>query len=89
MFGCNTTTGTTNSNKNNTSDSNSFHFNWKDTLFPRLKNEALYYTGIVGKWHSPAPKTEMELAFNEYHNTYYGKHWYDIITTTTILVHIH
>jgi arylsulfatase A-like enzyme len=46
---------------------------WNETVFPLLKSNG-YYTGIVGKWHAPAPKPEMDLAF-DYRNLYFGLHW--------------
>ena len=47
--------------------------NWNDTLFPRLRT-AGYYTGLFGKWHSPAPSPEMNAAFDE-RILYFGNHW--------------
>ena len=48
--------------------------NWNLTLFPRLRRERNYYTGLVGKWHAPQPKPEMSAAF-DHTIAYYGDHW--------------
>ena len=46
---------------------------WNETVFPLLKANG-YYTGLVGKWHAPQPRSEMEMAF-DYRNLYFGHHW--------------
>lgn len=47
---------------------------WPQTLYPLLKANG-YYTGLVGKWHAPAPGVFMKYTFDVM-NIYYGKHWY-------------
>ncbi|KAL3914377.1 MAG: hypothetical protein SGARI_000157, partial [Bacillariaceae sp.] len=29
---------------------------WSDSLFPRMKRDGGYFTGLMGKWHAPSPK---------------------------------
>jgi Sulfatase len=48
---------------------------WKETLFPRMKQEGGYFTGLMGKWHAPGPNQEMDQAFSM-RRFYYGAHWY-------------
>lgn len=50
--------------------------NWNLTLFPRLRRERSYYTGLVGKWHAPQPSEKMQAAFDSV-VAYYGDHWLD------------
>eukprot|EP00539_Tryblionella_compressa_P014501 CAMPEP_0178819552 /NCGR_PEP_ID=MMETSP0746-20121128/3036_1 /TAXON_ID=913974 /ORGANISM="Nitzschia punctata, Strain CCMP561" /LENGTH=632 /DNA_ID=CAMNT_0020480831 /DNA_START=26 /DNA_END=1924 /DNA_ORIENTATION=+ len=47
---------------------------WNETLFPLMKQQKGYYTGLVGKWHAPSPREYMTQAF-DLHRFYYGKHW--------------
>jgi arylsulfatase len=46
---------------------------WPQTLYPLLKANG-YYTGLVGKWHAPAPGEFMTYSFDVL-NIYYGEHW--------------
>ena len=48
-------------------------FHWYDTLYPLLKQQGGYYTGLVGKWHAPAPRKSIKVAFDKT-SMYYGKH---------------
>jgi arylsulfatase len=47
---------------------------WNQTLFPLMKQQGGYYTGIVGKWHAPQPPEYMPMTF-DYSNFYFGSHW--------------
>jgi Sulfatase len=47
---------------------------WPQTLYPLLKANG-YYTGLVGKWHAPAPDEFMKYSFDIL-NIYYGDHWF-------------
>jgi Sulfatase len=47
---------------------------WPQTLYPLLKANG-YYTGLVGKWHAPAPNPFMRYTFDVF-NVYYGEHWF-------------
>lgn len=49
------------------------HFEWKDTLYPLLKQNG-YYSGHVGKWHGPLPREHAKSTFDVMNN-YYGSHW--------------
>ena len=51
---------------------NHSHFDWMDTTFPLLRRHG-YFTGLVGKWHAPAPTKPMKAAF-DLTRLYYGDH---------------
>ena len=52
---------------------NHSHFAWEDTLYPLLKQQGGYVTGLVGKWHAPTPQQHMKAAFDQT-TLYYGRH---------------
>ena len=49
-------------------------FSWSDTLYSTLKQKGHYFTGLVGKWHAPAPPEHMQESFDVF-QSYYGRHW--------------
>lgn len=56
------------------SDTNMFDLHpWSQTVFPQMKANG-YFTGLVGKWHSPQPPEAMKQAF-DWTNFYFGAHW--------------
>eukprot|EP00536_Pseudo-nitzschia_multiseries_P015374 jgi/Psemu1/320843/estExt_fgenesh1_pm.C_8720001 len=64
--------------QNEPSSENMFRtHDWQQTLFPRLRREGGYYTGMVGKWHAPQPRDKMDAAFDEHSKLYFGNHWLD------------